>query len=110
MKVITSEDNLVEFDNGIKIVGEGDDDCCAINYIDFEQFVVGAEFPTMTLGQLTDAINLKEDGFALTDSQGLPKWAQARSQQNGYYSNNTTITIEHDGKKVILGAISGEIY
>lgn len=30
------------------------------------------------------------DGFILKDSQGTPKWVQARSYQNGYYSSRAT--------------------
>ena len=34
MKVIKSEENLVEFDNGLQIIGDGERDCCAVNYLD----------------------------------------------------------------------------
>lgn len=61
MRVIRSEENEVVFDNGLKVIGDGDTDCCAYNYIDFEQFNVGREFPTMTAGQFIDAITIKED-------------------------------------------------
>lgn len=109
MKVTKSEESLLEFDNGLVIEGDGDIDCCANNYLDFEQFAVGQEFPTMTGGELVDAIRLKEDGFALTASDGTPKWCQARSAQNGYYSNRTTVVIRHEGKELRIGELSGEI-
>lgn len=109
MKVIKSEENLVEFDNGLQIIGDGERDCCAVNYLDFEQFAVGTEFPTMTVGGLVDSINLKEDGFALTDSQGLPKWVQARSSQNGYYSTSTTVIVKQGKTSVTLGVLEGEL-
>jgi hypothetical protein len=35
MKVIKSEDSLLEFDNGLVVSGDGDVDCCAYNYSDF---------------------------------------------------------------------------
>lgn len=109
MKVISSQENSLEFDNGLAICGVGENDCCAVNYIDFEQFEVGTEFPTMTAGQLVDAIKIEEDGFSLKDSQGLPKWAQARSNNNGYYSRITELFIEDNGKKISLGELDGEI-
>lgn len=109
MKVIKSEEDLLEFDNGVSIVGEGDIDCCASNYLDFEQFPVGTEVKTMTLGQLVDTIKLKDDGFILKDSQGTPKFVQARSVQNGYYSNRTTVYIKEGDKSVTLGELAGDV-
>lgn len=108
MKVIVSDTDILEFDNGLKIEGEGEIDCCAHNYLDFTQFVVGDEFPDMTAGEFVDKVNLKEDGFALTASDGLPKWAQARSEQNGCYSSVTSVSVKYKGKTIMLGDFFGE--
>ena len=107
MRVTKSEENLIEFDNGLRVIGDGDVDCCAYNYLDFEQLPVGTELPTMTATQFADNITLKKDGFAIKDVQGTPKWVQARSQQNGFYSNMTTLLVEYEGKKSELGNLSG---
>lgn len=109
MKVIKSEDDILEFDNGVSIVGVGERDCCANNYLDFEQLPVGTELPDMTMGELVDAINLADDGFALKDIDGLPKWVQARSEQNGYYSSITAVFVEDGDKRVELGELSGQM-
>lgn len=109
MKVIKSDDDKVEFDNGLCIIGEGDVDCCAINYLDFEQLPVGTELPTMSAGKFADYIKLKEDGFIVKDSEGTPKWVQARSNQNGYYSNMTTLIVKDKKKTINLGELAGEI-
>jgi hypothetical protein len=108
MKVTESEDNLLEFDNGLVIEGDGDVDCCAYNYLDFEQLPVGTELKTMTADELVKQISLKEDGFALKDAEGTPKWVQARSSQNGYYSNRTTAYVKHGDTKIELGELFGE--
>jgi hypothetical protein len=63
----------------------------------------------MTAGEFVDAITLKEDGFSVKDSDGVPKWVQARSDQNGYYSNMTTLEVTYEGKTVDLGQLSGDI-
>ena len=110
MKIIKSEENFLEFDNGLKVIGDGDVDCCAYNYLDFEQFPVGLELPTMNIGELVNAISLKDDGFALKDIDGIPKWVQARSAQNGYYSNMTTLILEQEDKRITLKSLAGEIY
>lgn len=109
MKVTKSEDNELEFDNGLAIEGVGDNDCCAVNYLDFEQLPVGTEVPTMTAGQFVDKIKLKDDGFIVKDIEGTPKWVQARSDQNGYYSNITTLNVHYKGKTISLGELSGEV-
>ena len=109
MKVIKSEDNILEFDNGLVIEGDGDVDCCAYNFLDFEQLPVGTEVPTMTALALSKKIKLKEDGFAIKSSDGTPKWVQARSNQNGYYSNCTTVNLIYKDNKITLGELSGDI-
>ena len=75
----------------------------------FENILVGDEFPTMTLGEMIDTIKLKDDGFILKDSQGTPKWVQARSYQIGYYSNRTTVYVKDGDKSVTLGELSGDV-
>jgi hypothetical protein len=108
MKVIESNEDKVVFDNGLEVIGEGDVDCCANNYLDFEQLPVGAELPTMTAGQFVDAITLKDDGFIVKDIHGVPKWVQARSEQNGYYSNRTTLLVKYEGMEIKVGELAAE--
>ncbi len=100
MKVITSEENLIEFDNGLRVRGDGEVDCCANNYIDFEQLPVGTELEDMDLEDFHKTIIIKDDGFSVKDKAGIPKWVQARSEQNGYYSDITTLVLEQ-GHKII---------
>ena len=107
MKVTKSEDNLLEFDSGLVVEGDGEEDCCAINYLDFEQLPVGTELPAMTVGQFVDNITRKDDGFSVKDSAGVPKWVQARSQQNGYYSNITTLIVRDKDTAVDMGPFEG---
>lgn len=110
MKVIISEENLLEFDNGLKVIGDGDIDCCANNYLDFEQLPIGTELEDMDLEEFRSAITIREDGFSVKDKQGIPKWVQARSRQNGYYSNITTLILEQNGTQVTCERLVGEEY
>ena len=109
MKVIKSEKNLVEFDNDLSVIGDGDSDCCAYNYLDFGQLPVGTELPTMGLEDFSKAITIKEDGFSVKDVSGIPKWVQARSSQNGYYSNMTTLVVKRGEEERELKEFSGEL-
>lgn len=108
MKVTNKGKHDIDFDNGLWINGEGVTDCCAYNYLDVEQFE-GAEFPDMTLEELKEAINVKEDGFFLKDIDQIPKWAQARSSQNGYYSDVTMLSIGDNKTYIDLGELYGEL-
>lgn len=110
MKVIESEENLLKFDNGLVVRGDGDEDCCAYNYLDFEQLPVGTEVPTADAIDFQRAITLKEDGFSLKDAEGTPKWVQARSSQNGYYSDITTLVLQYQGgNEITLGELRGDM-
>lgn len=109
MKIVKSEDNLVEFDNGLAIIGDGEEDCCAYNYLDFEQLPVGTELPTMDIEDFQKSLVVKDDGFAVKDVDGTPKWIQARSDQNGYYSDMTTLIIKQGSKSIKLKELSGEL-
>lgn len=102
MKVVKSFDGYLEFDNGVAIESYHDADCCEDNYLDFEQFVVGAEFPTMSVEELCRNLALKPDGLILKDSEGIPKWAQARSEQNGYYSYSVGVMVKDNSDVYIL--------
>lgn len=107
MKVVKMQESLLVFDTGLEVIGDGDIDCCANNYLDFEQLPVGTELPTMSVGEFVDTISIKKDGFAVKDINGIPKWVQARSDQNGYYSNITVLVIKDGVKEVRVGKFNG---
>lgn len=109
MKVIVCEpDDHVEFDNGLVLLSDHDQDCCESNYLDFEQLYVGREFDDMTAGEFVDAITMKEDGFSLKDSQKTPAWVQARSIQNGFYSSGVKLVVS-DGNKTLTPTRAGQL-
>ena len=109
MKVITSEENILEFDNGLEIEGDGEKDCFAYNYLDFEQLPVGTILPDMTGGKFINSISLKDDGFSIKDSSGIPKWVQSRSDQSGYYSSQTTLVVKYNNSEYRLTSFTGVI-
>lgn len=88
MKVTSVKENKLKFNNGLVVTSWHDQDCCEHNYLDFGQFQVGDEFnDCKSVRDFLNMIVIKKDGFSLKDKTGLPKWIQARSYQNGYYSN-----------------------
>ena len=102
MKVIESEEGYLKFDNGLILESRHEQNCCEINYLDFEeQLPVGTELPTMTAKEFAKAIKIGDDGFSIKDIHGIPKWAQARSEQNGYYSEGVDLIIRDDIDEIV---------
>lgn len=101
MKVIESEEGYLKFDNGLILESDHDQRCCEINYLDFEQLPVGTELPTMTAKEFAEAIKIGDDGFSIKDIHGIPKWVQARSEQNGYYSSGVDLIIRDDIDRIV---------
>lgn len=102
MKVIESEEGYLKFDNGLILESDHDQRCCEINYLDFEeQLPVGTELPTMTAKEFAKAIKIGDDGFSIKDIHGIPKWVQARSEQNGYYSEGVDLIIRDDIDEIL---------
>lgn len=93
MKVIVSEEGTLRFDNGLILESNHMQECCEYNYLDFEQLPVGTELPTMTAKEFAKAIKIGDDGFSIKDIHGIPKWVQARSEQNCYYSSGVDLII-----------------
>ena len=102
MKVIDSGEGYLEFNNGLILESFYSQDCCERNYLDFEEGLpVGTELPTMNAVEFQKAIKIKEDGFSVKDIHGVPKWIQARSDQNGYYSSGVNLSIRDDTQEII---------
>lgn len=101
MKVIVSKEGTLEFDNGLILESRHEQNCCEYNYLDFEQLPVGTELPTMTAKEFAKAIKIGDDGFSIKDIDGIPKWVQARSEQNGYYSSGVNLIIMDDVDEIM---------
>lgn len=109
MRVTKSDESLLEFDNGLVVWGAHDQDCCEYNFLDFGQLPVGTELPDMTGDEFAKNISLKEDGFSVKDSEGIPKWVQARSQQNGYYGIGVELSVEYEGRTTKIAELDGDV-
>lgn len=102
MRVVEANDERLEFDNGLVLKSYHDQRCCEINYLDFEEGLpVGTELPAMNAIEFYKAIKIKKDGFSVKDIHGIPKWVQARSEQNGYYSSNVDLIIRDKNCEII---------
>ena len=89
-----SPEEYVKFDNGCIIEPYHYTSCCERNSLDFTQFSVGMEFPVIEDPEdIEEHIHIRKDGLYMVTTDGLPIWAQARSVQNGYYSNAVGVMV-----------------
>lgn len=101
LKVVSVGTDAIEFENGVKLYSDHDQDCC--------------ESHTLTLGDVTIAdfegleFDLSKDdffkaipgyGIELIPTQGHSVKIPGHGYNNGYYSDNLDLLIEKDGKVV----------
>ncbi len=112
MEVIENDDDLLKFDTGLYIKSFHDASCCEKNYLDFEQLPIGSEVKHCdTVGELLDLLKIKDDGFVIKTVDGVPKWVQARSYQNGYYSKSVGLIIgsTNEGSPSVIVIKDGQV-
>lgn len=98
MKILKITECSIEFDNGKEITFEHDQECCEINYADFEQ-----------LDSLARDVDFSEPlvfeecdyGFRFGNPPINMFFVPCYSMQNGYYSS--LLDIWYGGKEVING-------
>ena len=95
MRIKKITEKAIIFDNGNTITYDHEQECCEMNYADFDQ-----------LDDLTRSYNFKEDlkfeevedaGFRFGDHPSCMFFVPCYSDQNGYYS--TKIDIYYNGKR-----------
>lgn len=98
MRILNVIEYSIKFDNGKEISFDHDQDCCEINYADFEQ-----------LDSLAREVDFSEPlvfescdyGFRFGNPPINMFFVPCYSIQNGYYS--TALDIWYDDKEVIRG-------
>lgn len=94
-KIIKTEENLIEFEDGTKITCEHEQDCCEHNYADCEQIddlAKAYDFDTSRIR--VEAID--GSGFRFGDNPNRMFFVPCYSEQNGYYSDDIIICINEE--------------
>lgn len=84
-KIITTEENLIEFSDGTRITCDHEQDCCEQNYADCDQLddlALGYNFNTSKL--VFERVD--GSGFRFGDRPERMFFVPCYSVQNGYYS------------------------
>lgn len=98
MKVKEINEEMILFDNGMKITFDHEQDCCEYNYADFEQLenqLDGVEFDEASM----KFEKVDESGFRFGSKGTHMYFVPCYSVQNGYYSSD--IQIYFNGNEVL---------
>ncbi len=89
MKIEEVNSKYILFDNGSRITFDHDQDCCELNYADFEQIEEQAKSCEFDEKLIFEAV--ENSGFRF-GSAGTPMFfIPCYSEQNGYYSGDIDI-------------------
>ena len=89
MKILSINDECIEFDNGSTITYSHSADCCEWNYADFKQvddLALTVEFDEELDFEVVDNV-----GFRFGNNDGRMFFVPCYSEQNGYYSNDLVV-------------------
>lgn len=97
MRIKEVNENMILFDNGNSITFDHEQDCCELNYADFEQLDDIAR--TTEFDPNLEFEALPEKGFLFGNRPNKMFFVPCYSCQNGYYSDE--ITIVYNGNVVL---------
>lgn len=94
LKVVKIDSDSLEFDNGVILYSDHEQDCCEIHYLSLSDLTLedfeGLEFDLTN----DDFFERVEDyGIALKPINGLPIRIPGYGSNNGYYSSNLSLVI-----------------
>ena len=101
LKVVKIDSDTLEFDNGVKLYSDHDQDCCESHYLDFSDLSLsdfeGLEFD-LTNENFFDRID--DYGIKLNPIHGLPVRVPGYGYNSGYYSSDLSLVISKDDEFV----------
>lgn len=94
LKVVKLESESIVFDNGIILSSDHDQDCCESHYLWFNDLTL-KDFQGLEFDFSNDNFFKRVDGYGieLIPIKGFPVRIPAYADNNGYYSDNLTLTI-----------------
>lgn len=100
VKVISVDDlNGINFDNGINLNSNHDQDCCEQHFLSFQDININ-DFDNLEFDLTGDFFERIEDyGIALKPIIGHPIRIPGYADNNGYYSSELTLVLSKEGFK-----------
>ncbi len=94
LKVVKIDSESLEFDNGIILTSEHDQDCCENHYLSLSDLTID-DFKGLEFDLSNDDFfeRIEDYGIALKPLNGFPVRIPGYGSNNGYYSSNLTLVI-----------------
>lgn len=96
-KVLQVTQEYIEFDNGIKLYSDHDQDCCESHYLSFNDLTIN-DFDDLEFNLHDDNFFSKIEGYgiSLNPLLGFPVRIPGYGSNNGYYSSNLKLVLSGD--------------
>lgn len=97
LKVVKIDSDSLEFDNGVKLYSNHDQDCCEHHYLSLSDLTL-ADFEGLEFDLTNDDFfeRIAGYGIALKPISGFPVRIPGYGSNNGYYSPNLELVITND--------------
>jgi hypothetical protein len=98
LKVIKLDSDSIEFDNGVKLYSNHEQDCCENHYLSLDDLTLG-DFEGLEFDLTSDDFFERIDGYgiALKPISGHPVRIPGYGSNNGYYLSHLDLIVT-DGK------------
>ena len=94
LKVVKIDSDSLEFNNGIRLYSNHDQDCCESHYLNLSDLTL-ADFKGLEFDLTNDSFFERLDGYgiALKPINGHPVRIPGYGSNNGYYSSNLDLIL-----------------
>lgn len=94
LKVIKIDSDSIEFENGIQLYSDHDQDCCESHYLDFSDLTI-EDFENLEFDLTNDDFFNRIEGYGieLIPVNGFSVKIPGYASNNGYYSSNLSLIV-----------------
>ena len=94
LKVIKIDSDSIEFENGIQLYSDHDQDCCESHYLDFSDLTI-EDFENLEFDLTNDDFFNRIEGYGieLVPVNGFSVKIPGYASNNGYYSSNLSLIV-----------------
>jgi hypothetical protein len=98
LTVVKVDSESIDFNNGVVLFSEHDQDCCEIHYLSFDDLTI-ADFEGLEFDLTSENFFRRIDGYGieLVPIKGHSVKVPGYSSNNGYYSNELTLVVAGNG-------------
>ena len=101
VKVVSIKDNIIVFDNGVKLFSYHDQDCCEHHDLEMNDLTL-CDFDGLEFDLTNDNFfnRIEDYGIELVPTKGHSVKIPGYGYNNGYYSSQMDLVLEKEGKYI----------